>query len=447
MTLHFISDMHIGGDGRLSDFDAMDELLAYLQELEAEGGDAELIVNGDAFGLWEFTTVEGTAKLEALIAQQPRLFEQFRATGARIRVTLIPGNHDYELACYSAFVERLAAFNIRLEPEVAIRRAVAGQTVWIEHGMQHDADNRMPDFGNPYAQPLGYHVTTRTVGTAGRLSDFGRGAWLKDLQSVTELTAIPSWMASNYFYREMGPLLRFVLLPFLLLFGVSVVVLGAGLLQAAGLVNVNLITDAAWFRSLGVVGSVLDLVFVVNGVVLIFLLLLAVPLFFVVRDLRETLARYNLLGPDGMGSVLVEDEAPYDAAARRVFEAHPEATVFVYGHTHSVSLKTLDDGRVVLNTGTWLKLLHAVPVLLGTLPPVYYPTYQISTFRIAEEDGEAVITYRQIAKAAPGELTALQRLLTAFRARPQPTVIPARTVVRAPTRPALPARSHTTDPT
>ena len=427
---HFISDMHIGGDGQLRDCDFMDELIAFLKELEEQGGDAELIINGDAFGLWEFTGVPGTNKLEALIDQQPQLFEQLKATGAQIPITLIPGNHDYELACYSDFEKRLAEFNVDLVPEIAITREVAGETVWIEHGMQHDENNRMPDFGNPHAQPVGYHITTRTVGTAGRFSDFGSGNWLKDLQSVTPLTDIPTWMASNYFYREMSPLLRYVLLPFLLLFSASVVVSGAGLLKATGLVSFNVITETVPFQSLGMVGSALNVIFAVNAVVLVILLLLSVPLFFLVRDVRATLKQYNLLEHDETGDLVQEGEELYVEAAQDVFEKHPEVSVFVFGHTHSVFLKTLDDGRVVLNTGTWLKLLHKIPVLLGYLPPVYCPSYQISTFRITEEEGNLVIYYRQIPKTAPEELTWLQRVVTTFRQVPEPTFVPRRTVVR-----------------
>jgi len=58
---YFISDLLIGGDGALRNCDFIDELLTFLQELEHHEGDAELIINGDAFGLWEFTSVEGMA--------------------------------------------------------------------------------------------------------------------------------------------------------------------------------------------------------------------------------------------------------------------------------------------------------------------------------------------------------------------------------------------------
>ncbi len=46
----FISDMHIGGDGQLKYCDYEAELLEFLQRIEQKQG-AELIINGDAFGL------------------------------------------------------------------------------------------------------------------------------------------------------------------------------------------------------------------------------------------------------------------------------------------------------------------------------------------------------------------------------------------------------------
>src|SRR5262249_31907879 len=39
-------------------------------------------------------------------------------------------------------------------------------------------------------------------------------------------------------------------------------------------------------------------------------------------------------------------------------------------------------GQVVLNMGTWLKLLHRVPVHFGLLPAVYYPSYRLNYFCI-----------------------------------------------------------------
>src|SRR6056297_3677609 len=97
-SYYLISDLHIGGDEELRNVEFEDELIAFLRDLEASDEDAELIVNGDAFGLWEFTELEGLAKFDALVETYPDLFEQFERTGERIPITFMPGNHDYELA-------------------------------------------------------------------------------------------------------------------------------------------------------------------------------------------------------------------------------------------------------------------------------------------------------------------------------------------------------------
>ena len=418
----FISDMHIGGDGALRNCDFEDELIEFLKSLEHEQ-DAELIINGDAFGLWEFTALEGAGKLEALIEQQSKLFEQLKKTGSKIPITLMPGNHDYELACYPEFIDRLKEYNLNLVPEVSMTREVAGRKIWIEHGQQHDERNHMPDFGNPYAQPVGYFITTSIVGTAGRYSEFGRGNWLKDVQAVMPITEIPTWTISNYFYREMGPLLRWILLPFLLLLTVGAVVVISWLLEASGLLQVNPIQDLGVPRQ--VVREVLRLEGILALLLVLALIPAAIPLGILFRDIRRTLGRYHILMPKTPAQI---GDGPYLEAARQVFEQDPSVAVFVYGHTHLASLKEVD-GRVVINTGTWLKVPKKVPVVFGQLPPVYIPAFRLNYFRMVEEDGRLAIYYERIEKKPPSELTWVQRLLTLTKRPPAGATIPKRTIV------------------
>ena len=426
----FISDMHIGGDGELQHCDFEVELIEFLKSLEQQK-DAELIINGDAFGLWEFTALEGREKLEALIEQQPKLFEQFKRTGSKIPITIMPGNHDYELACYPEFIDRLKDYNLNLVPEISITREVAGKKIWIEHGQQHDERNHMPDFGNPHAQPVGYFITTGIVGTAGRYSEFGRGNWLKDVQAVMPITEIPTWTISNYFYREMGPLLRLVLLPFLLLLVLGAVVVLSWFLEAFELLSVNPVLDNPLTDSLGLPGQVVRTVLVFEGVLALLLLLALIPamipLGILYRDVRRTLGRYHILMPKTPAQI---GDGPYLEAARQVFEQDPSVAVFVYGHTHLASLKEVDD-KVVINTGTWLKMPKKVPVVFGQLPPVYIPAFRLNYFRIAEEDGQLAIYYEQIEKRPPSELTWSQRLLTLARRPAAGPPIPKRTIVGA----------------
>ncbi|MFC4360310.1 metallophosphoesterase [Halobium salinum] len=420
---YFISDLHIGGDEELQNVEFEAELLSFLRELEASDEDVELIVNGDAFGLWEYTELEGLAKFDTLVERYPELFEQFRATGERIPITFMPGNHDYELACYPEYVDRLAEYNVTLEQEVVLTRPVGDRVAWIEHGQQRDPNNESPDFGNPYANPPGYYVNRHITSRAGKLSKRGRFNWLKDIQSVTPMTQIPDWMISNYFYREMSPLIRYAAVPFLLLFNVSLLYLAIVLLDVVGLWSTPHQLVLSVLGQLSVVGALIDTVLAVNVVVIGLLTVIAIPLLVLVRDVRQTLRRFGFLD-EGDDPEEVRDT--YLDGARDVFDSHPEVAVFVYGHTHRASVTEIDD-RAVVNTGTWLKRLSRQSVVLGILPRVFYPWYQLNYVRLFEKDGAVVVEYEVIGKSDPKDLSLLERLLTRHPNLDSP--VPRRTVV------------------
>ncbi|MFC6835758.1 metallophosphoesterase [Halomarina ordinaria] len=419
---YFISDLHIGGDEQLQTCEFEAELTEFLQDL-AGHDDAELVVLGDLFGLWEFTGVEGLAKLDLLEEHHPWLFEQLRETGETVQITLIPGNHDYELACYPEYEERLAEYNVSLERELHLTREVAGRTVWAEHGMQHDPNNRMPDFGNPHANPVGYFVVRRVVAQAGRLSGHSRYNWPRDIQSVAPMEEIPRWILSNYFYREMSPYLRFVVAPVLLLFNVSLLYLAGLALEELGAIPAGVLQADALARTFGVAGFVLEAFLFVNVLLVLLLVVVSIPLWFFDRDVRRTIRRFGLLTS---GLQVGQGDERFLDAARSVFADRPDVAVYVYGHTHRASLTRLGD-RLVLNTGTWLKRLVRVPARIGRLPGVYHPSFRLNYFRIREEDGDLVVEYERIEKEPDERLSPLQRLVRTRPPREDP--IPERTVL------------------
>ena len=423
---YFISDLHVGGDEQLEQVDFLDELLAFLRGLEESDEDAELIINGDAFGLWEFTEVEGPAKFDALLDRYPELFAQLEVTGREIPITLIPGNHDYELAAYPEYVERLAEYNVTLEQEVSIERTVGDSIVHVEHGMQEDPNNRIPDFGNPYANPPGYFVNRQVTSRAGQLSGRGKYNWLKDIQAVTPMAEIPDWLVSNYFYREMSSWLRFSVVPFLLLFNVGVLYVAIFALDWFDVwsLPLTLVEDVLGF--FGPAGRLVELVLAGNLVLIVLLLTISVPLAVFLWDARKTLRRFGLV----RSSTDREPVEKYLERARDVFASEPRVAVYVYGHTHRPSATEVD-GRLVINTGTWLKRLHRIDPLLGVFPPVYYASYQLNYFRLSEaDDGDVLVEYDVIEKPDPDDETWLQRLLTRASRRQQR--LPDRTVVNRP---------------
>jgi UDP-2,3-diacylglucosamine pyrophosphatase LpxH len=428
MNYYFISDLHIGGDEALGVCDYEKELIEFLKGLAAQQEDAELLIIGDIFGMWEFTDIEGPEKLRTLIRQFPNIFEAFRTIGGTVKITMLPGNHDYEIACYPEFVDMLAPYNINLERTPSITREINGKRIWIEHGNQHDAFNHMPDFGNPYAQPVGYFITSGMVSTAGKYSKYGRYNWLKDIQSVYPTEQVPYWVLSNYFYHEMSPLLRWLLLPFLLLSGLTTFVLVGAALEWLGITSTNYFLNNRLLTDMGILGNLVQLILTVNAVVFVLLAALSVPLYFIWRDVRATLQRFQIvLDPADLTD---EKENEYLDAARAVFDQDPDTVIFIYGHTHMPSLRRLGQ-RAVINTGTWLKQLHDVQPRVGFLPEIYVPFYCLNYFKISKVDGKVAIDYHKIDKEQPQELNLLQRLLVFKKHTKAQEPIPERTFLEA----------------
>jgi UDP-2,3-diacylglucosamine pyrophosphatase LpxH len=425
-TYYFISDLHIGGDAGLDQCRFEKELIAFLQKIAEGPQPAELIIVGDAFGMWELTDVPRTSKLARIASTHQDLFAQFRETGRRMKITLLPGNHDYELACEPSYKTELAQWNIVLEPVIHITREVAGRKIWIEHGNQHDAFNRFPDFGNPYGLPGGYFITTHTVTVAAESAARAQSPWLNDVESVYPNEEIPAWIWSNYFYREMTPLLRSCLLPFLLLFSLSVVVFAGRGLERFGILPTRVFHTKLSER-FGLKGRLIDWVFWVNGVVISFLLVMAVPGYLLAHDVRSALRRYGVEQSEGLK---IQKESKYLAAAEDVFKADPAVAVYVYGHTHAVSMRKVGS-RYVINTGTWLKRLEHVPARSHLLPGVFYPSHRLNYFTISGQGKNIRINYEIIPNKPPSGLTWLESLMILGRRPSEGEPIPAETIFGA----------------
>ena len=177
--------------------------------------------------------------------------------------------------------------------------------IWIEHGQQRDGFNALPDYGNPHALPVGYFITKTFVSGASRHSDFGSGNWLKDIRSA-HATLIPDWIWSNYFYREMSSIFRWLLVPFLLFFGVEVLSIGGEILRFLGIFDYNILFHNRVTVRLGIINNVLQVVITINS---FFLVVIGIPMVLVLRDLRRILLRFRLHTSQGAGPNLTEE--PY----------------------------------------------------------------------------------------------------------------------------------------
>ncbi|MFK7800422.1 MAG: metallophosphoesterase [Anaerolineae bacterium] len=430
--LYVISDLHMGGDGQLQICDYTAEMVVFLQELDskaAEGDDIELVLAGDTFGFWELTEIEGNGELDEIIKYHRPIFDQLYETGKRIKITMMVGNHDYDLACDPFYGRKLAEWNIFLDTSLALTRRIDQHKIWIEHGQQADVYNASPDYRNPYALPFGYFVTESIVSGASLHSEFGNGNWLKDIRSI-RTRQIPEWMFSNYFYREMNIFFRWLVLPFLLLFSFTALGIVGEILARAGLVEDNFFFYNPVIDYLGYVGDVFAWIITINMGIVSFLLVLSIPMTLIFRDVRSALYRFRILTYDKDGDEqATQSKGPYIDRAHKILAENKDVSAYVFGHTHQALLEKLSDGRLIINTGTWLKILRRVSVRVGWLPAVYVPTFRLNYFKFSGREGDLHVDYVEIAKEPEDELTYLQQTLTFWRKIPEGKYIPLRTVV------------------
>jgi UDP-2,3-diacylglucosamine pyrophosphatase LpxH len=424
---YFVSDLHLGGDGSLQICDYAEEFVSFLQKLAKKNNEIELIIAGDTFGFWELTTVQGTEQLDEIIKHHTAIFEQFRLTGERIKITMMVGNHDYDLACYPEFTDKLNNYNIRLDTSLVVIREIGGRKIWIEHGQQIDPYNASTDYGNIHAQPAGYFITEALVAGASKYSVFGATDWLKDIRSV-DVRQIPDWLVSNYFYNEMNLFLRWLLVPFMLLLTVTAFALIAQLLKYIGIFNANILLENPLTKWLGLFGDILRWIITASMAVWFFVFAVSLPLYFIYADIRRTLLRMQIF-PAYKSAPTNEANNNYLDRARNVFAENPDVYAYIFGHTHDAFL-VKENGRVIINTGTWLKILKRVSVRFGLLPAVYYPTFRLNYFKIyAGEEEKIIIKYVEIPKEPKEKLTLLQQFLILGRKPELGKAIPSKTVL------------------
>jgi hypothetical protein len=158
-----------------------------------------------------------------------------------------------------------------------------------------------------------------------------------------------------------------------------------------------------------------------------FILMVSIPLYLIYRDIRGALYRFQVF-PPYKSAPTNEANNEYLERARFVFKENPDVCAYIFGHTHEAFLIE-ENNRVIINTGTWLKILRRVSVRFGLLPAVYFPTFRLNYFEIYGKNERIIIDYVEVQKKPKDKLTLLQRILI-FGRRPKiEKEIPARTIL------------------
>ncbi|MBD3156644.1 hypothetical protein GF369_02335 [Candidatus Peregrinibacteria bacterium] len=415
--LIIISDLHIGGDDIIEDFSCEAELIGFLTKKHDKDSDLELLILGDFLDLWK---VENDAREQVryVIKQHKKLFNAFKTFGENHTITVIPGNHDHALAYNVKYQQDLAEYNITVEPHQYVKRIFSHKentfTVIGEHGNQVEPATKFPQFDLPTDSSLAYHINKILVYKLMRMGNEKKSPyWLRDLDSIdTEL--IPYWVLSKYFYYELGPILKAILIPMLVLFGFAVPYFIFDLVtefyQPQFIKPFLLLLDTNTFFKVLIFLLYFDMVVVI----------LVVIIWFIKREFRKRLREYGI---HSFSEILVSRYHAYKKRAHEILRGNNAfgipANLYVTGHTHVAGFHTLkESGKLFVDSGSWKQLMKRINARFR-FPSVYAPYYALSYVTIEQKGDDVTVRLKVWPKTFKAKLTVLERFVVKWKHVPR----------------------------
>ena len=408
-SFHIVSDLHLVGAEVGDPFACEQEFLGLLDAIAA-GEETVLVLLGDIFDFWQMTG-EPVAKLRRVRESHPLIFTKLQTLSHRHPVIYLPGNHDREASWDEEVVRELADVGIETCLDASVLLELPGRErsyrIVAEHGHASDPYNHYRHPPHPAEQPFGEHLMQLFINPVKRVKPQVGDQWLRDVDNVHPLAAIPWWVASKYFYREAGFWIKALAVPGALLFTFTKIGLLLLALQFFGVDiadwGLPLLPQPLVYTLLGFLG--ID----AFGLVLLFLAWLAK------RDAMNTLRRWGI---DDLDRILRAGELRLERRARQALREN-RADLYVFGHTHEEFLRPLGEGRAWCNTGTWMKRLQRVRAWLR-LPPVFVPVFRLTYIRVTDTDAAGVsVQLRARGRCHAPRLALLERLAILGRL-PQP---------------------------
>jgi UDP-2,3-diacylglucosamine pyrophosphatase LpxH len=366
MAIYVASDLHLDEDdgSRLFHDDGQGARLAALCARATEEG-AELVLLGDSFDLTSMTPprrglgrfaravrVRFLAEhdrpladlMRGIARSNPRAMEALRAHAGRAPLTIVPGNHDWQLGGSDA-PGALAAIGLgRARLEATAVRSVAGRTVVMQHGHLFDASNARPGGeGEVITQVMHRAVIP----------------YLQQARPRPHVRVSPDRLAALRPEEFAIPVLERWLEPddFDRLFRATI----------------RLLAD--------------------NGVV-------PRPIAWARRFVSPERARRRILEADGLWQRAGATALAVLAEERRLPLRAPQPDVLLLGHTHVLDWAVLEarrrrPERLYVNLGTWTERVYDV---------ASPPDASLPVVRVADEDGSLRVTLADLSHPEDGEL-------------------------------------------
>ncbi len=407
--LIIISDLHIGGDAPMDDFECEKELIDFLDYLDKTNESIELIILGDFFDLWKIKD-HPEGKVAFAINQHRDLFEQFKKFGKKHKITVLGGNHDHEIIYEKRYQDDLAKYNIHVDTNQFFKREFShnGKSFRIlgEHGNQVEPATAFTDFSMQTDSSLAYHINQLFVYKIMKMgNEKKRPRWFNDLDNV-DVNLLLYWFLSKYFYYELGPILKGVLIPMLILFGFAVPYFIFDIItdfyRPDFLVSLLNFLDTNWIIKIIVFILYFDMVIII---LIFFMSLLR-------KDFRKRLRSY---GVQSLSEVVISLHQAFKDRAKEVCSGKnsykKKAHLYVNGHTHIPGIFNLKKYNFIhVDTGSWKKLMKRMPAYLH-FPGVFVPYYDLNylSCSFSKDKKEVNVELRSWPKQYTPKLTLLEK--------------------------------------
>lgn len=332
-----VSDFHIGDgqeEGQLNPWesfhhdDKFAELLRHYSTDYYEDEEVELIINGDFFDLLmvrydggfplEITERIGVAKLKTALDGHPMVVQALRqfVGVAGKRITVLPGNHDFELifpACQRLFREYVCGRADDPRMTFVVERSYYEfDGVQIHHGMQFEAMNRFDWKRLLIPRARGEPILNIPWG------------------SIFILTVLTDMKEKRPYVDHVTPF--------------NLYLLGALFLDTRVALRLMWLASVAFVRTR------------------------LIPLF-----RSPSWVRLKDLG----GMIFTYEAFPnFEGKARRLFQKTPRIHTVIMGHTHLAKLRRFGHAKTYVNTGTWTDLISLDISKLGASRDLTYATIE-----------------------------------------------------------------------
>ena len=320
--LHLVTGVRKGELNPLEDFfhdERFAELLAHYDARAGEDGEVEIILNGDIFdllkvkiaGVWptEVTEEVATEKLRQCLEGHPRFVHALRELLAKPgrRVVYLPGNHDLEM-WFPGPQELFRRYVAPGEAADKVRFVTTSDTYYLPEGIQIRHGHQFERIHR-----VDYRAMTRTRRDGETILDLPWGSlWI--LEVMNPMKEVRSHI------DRIQPLGRFMT---------------ASLLFDTGFVFKFLYLSAIYFLRHKI---------------------------FTIRAWRERLASIPRLVKEEIFTLT----GGYDEQAVRALRKTRGVHTLIVGHSHGPRFMRIDDHKVLVNTGTWVKMINLDLRYLGT---------------------------------------------------------------------------------